>query len=62
MTTEASEIISAAEAETAPEQGAVLTKRAIYPEVNDRVKGVCIWLGLGFVVLVVLMQQFSGYS
>lgn len=62
MTTEASKTISTTEAKAAPEQGAALTKRAIYPEVNDRIKGACIWLGLVFVVLVVLMQQFSGYS
>lgn len=62
MTTEVSDIISTTEAEVAQEQGTALTKRAIYPEVNDRMKGACIWLGLVFVVLVVLMQQFSGYS
>ncbi len=37
-------------------------KREIYPEVNDRVKGAFIWLGLAFVVMVFLVQHFSGYS
>lgn len=37
-------------------------KREIYPEVNDRFKGVVVWLGLAFVVMVFLVQYFSGYS
>jgi hypothetical protein len=37
-------------------------KREIYPEVNDRFKGTVLWLGLGFIVLVFLVQHFSGYS
>jgi hypothetical protein len=36
-------------------------KREIYPEINDKYKGLVIWLGLCFVVIVVIMQQFSGY-
>jgi hypothetical protein len=36
-------------------------KRQIYPEVSDKVKGLAIWLGLGFVAVVVILQQFSGY-
>lgn len=36
-------------------------KREIYPEVSDKYKGLVIWLGLAFVVIVVIMQQFSGY-
>lgn len=35
--------------------------RQIYPEVSDKVKGLAIWLGLGFVAVVVILQQFSGY-
>jgi hypothetical protein len=38
------------------------SKREIYPEVNDRLKGMLIWLGLAFVVMVFLVQHFSGYS
>lgn len=37
-------------------------KRALYPEMNERIKGAALWLGLAFVVMVVLLQQFSGYS
>jgi hypothetical protein len=36
-------------------------KRQIYPETSDKVKGLAIWLGLGFVAVVVILQQFSGY-
>jgi hypothetical protein len=36
-------------------------KRQIYPEVSDKFQGLAIWLGLGFVVVVVILQQFSGY-
>jgi hypothetical protein len=38
------------------------SKREIYPQVNDRFKGAVIWLGLAFIVMVFLVQQFSGYS
>lgn len=34
----------------------------IYPEINSRFKSVLMWLGLGFIVTVVLIQQFSGYN
>ncbi len=34
----------------------------IYPEINSRFKSVLIWLGLGFIVAVVLIQQYSGYN
>lgn len=37
-------------------------ERKIYPEVNARFKEVLIWLGLAFVVMVFLVQHFSGYS
>lgn len=37
-------------------------KRDIYPEVNERFKGMIIWLGLGFVLMVFVIQKFSGYS
>lgn len=37
-------------------------KHEIYPEVNARLKGAIVWLGLGFIVMVFLVQQFSGYS
>jgi hypothetical protein len=36
-------------------------KRQIYPEVSDKLKGLAIWLGLAFVVIVLILQQFSGY-
>ena len=36
--------------------------RDIYPEINSRFKSVLMWLGLGFIVAVVLIQQFSGYN
>jgi hypothetical protein len=38
------------------------SKRYIYPQVNDRFKGLAIWLGLAFIIMVILVQQFSGYS
>ena len=38
------------------------SNRQLYPEVNDRFKGAVIWLGLAFVVMVFLVQHFSGYS
>jgi hypothetical protein len=34
----------------------------IYPEVNGRFKGMIIWLGLAFVVMVFLVQHYSGYN
>jgi hypothetical protein len=37
-------------------------RRKIYPEVNARFTGVLAWLGLAFVVMVFLVQHFSGYS
>jgi hypothetical protein len=37
-------------------------KRIIYPEASNRFSGIVIWLGLGFVVMVFLVQHFSGYS
>ena len=37
-------------------------KRDIYPEVNDRIKGAIMWLGLVFVATVIWVQYFSGYS
>lgn len=38
------------------------SKPEIYPQVNDRLKGAVMWLGLVFVVLVIFVQYFSGYS
>ncbi|MEQ1559821.1 MAG: hypothetical protein ABL933_12890 [Methyloglobulus sp.] len=38
------------------------SKPQIYPDMNDRFKGAVIWLGLAFVVMVFLVQHFSGYS
>jgi hypothetical protein len=38
------------------------TKQEIYPEVNGRLKGMIIWLGLGFIVVVFLVQHYSGYN
>ncbi len=38
------------------------TKPVVYPQTNERVKGSILWLGLAFIILVVLVQQFSGYS
>jgi hypothetical protein len=40
----------------------VQTKPDIYPEVSDWLKGSVIWLGLVFVVMVIFVQYFSGYS
>lgn len=37
-------------------------KRKIYPEMNARFAGGFIWLGLAFIVIVFLVQHFSGYS
>ncbi len=37
-------------------------KRDIYPAVNSRFMGLMLWLGLAFVVGVILIQQFSGYN
>ncbi|MEQ1739919.1 MAG: hypothetical protein ABL884_08430 [Methyloglobulus sp.] len=37
-------------------------KREVYPEVNGRFMGAILWLGLAFVVMVLLLQNFSGYS
>jgi hypothetical protein len=34
----------------------------IYPELSPKLKGALIWLGLGFIVLVFVVQQFSGYN
>lgn len=38
------------------------TRRELYPQTSDKVKTVVMWLGLGFVVMIILVQQFSGYS
>jgi hypothetical protein len=38
------------------------TKQEIYPEVNGRLKGMVVWLGLAFVVVVFLVQYYSGYN
>jgi len=38
------------------------SKQEIYPQINDRFKEIVIWLGLAFVLMVFLIQQFSGYS
>jgi hypothetical protein len=37
-------------------------KQKIYPEINQRLKDSILWLGLAFVVMVILVQNFSGYS
>jgi hypothetical protein len=37
-------------------------KRKIYPEMNARFTGGLVWLGIAFVVIVFLVQHFSGYS
>lgn len=37
-------------------------KQEIYPEVNGRFMGAILWLGLAFVVMVLFLQYFSGYS
>lgn len=42
-------------------RNAETVKREIYPEVSDKYKGLMIWLGIAFVVIVVVLQQFSGY-
>ncbi|MBK8816400.1 MAG: hypothetical protein IPN42_13265 [Methylococcaceae bacterium] len=34
----------------------------LYPAVNERLKRLVGWLGLVFIVAVILVQQFSGYS
>lgn len=34
----------------------------IYPEVSGRFRGMIIWLGLAFVVMVFLVQHYSGYN
>ncbi len=65
MTTKPSiDINKTEDEESQPLNASVLDvpKRKLYPEMNDRFKGVVIWLGLGFVAMVVLIQQFSGYS
>jgi hypothetical protein len=38
------------------------TKHEVYPEVSGRFKGIVLWLGLAFVVMVFLVQQYSGYN
>jgi hypothetical protein len=52
----------AEEAESQDLNAAPPQPRQLYPEVNDRFKGAVIWLGLAFVVIVFLVQHFSGYS
>lgn len=37
-------------------------KQEVYPEVNGRFMGAILWLGLAFVVMVLFLQYFSGYS
>ena len=37
-------------------------KLDIYPETSGRLKGMVIWLGLAFVVVVFLVQHYSGYN
>jgi hypothetical protein len=37
-------------------------KRKVYPDVNNRLSASVIWLGIFFVVMVFLVQHFSGYS
>lgn len=37
-------------------------EREIYPESTNRYKGAVLWLGLAFAALVIIVQQFSGYS
>jgi hypothetical protein len=38
------------------------SQQDIYPEVSGRFKGMIIWLGLAFVVMVFLVQHYSGYN
>jgi hypothetical protein len=63
MTTDTPLVINNAE-EDSPSLNTTLEvpKRELYPETNERIKGAALWLGLAFVVMVVLLQQFSGYS
>lgn len=37
-------------------------QRELYPQTSDKVKTVVMWLGLGFVIMIILVQQISGYS
>lgn len=37
-------------------------KLDVYPEMSGRLKGMIIWLGLAFVVVVFLVQHYSGYN
>jgi hypothetical protein len=43
-------------------QPQIQTHSELYPAVNERLKRLVGWLGLLFIVAVVLLQQFSGYS
>jgi hypothetical protein len=65
MTTKPSIVINKAEDEESQPLNASaldIPKRELYPEVGGRFKAIVMWLGLAFVVMVVLIQQFSGYS
>lgn len=44
------------------EKNESIAKQEIYPKMDNRLKVLALWLGLGFVVAVVLIQQFSGYN
>ena len=37
-------------------------RHEIYPVVSDSVKRIAGWLGVAFIVAVILVQQISGYS
>jgi cell division protein FtsL len=37
-------------------------KRQIYPEVNSKFTGMLKWFALAFVVMVLIVQYFSGYN
>jgi hypothetical protein len=38
------------------------SKRKVYPEVSNRLSASVIWLGITFIVIVFVVQHFSGYS
>ncbi len=64
MTTKPSVVVNNTDDETSQPAIAPPTqlKREIYPEVNDRLKGAVMWLGFIFIVVVIWVQYFSGYS
>ena len=37
-------------------------RREVYPAVSNRMKQLAGWLMIAFIVAVILVQQFSGYS